>query len=118
MTNRGMCVVYAALAVVGAVATWYFNFRFMQSTGGFDLIEFIKGGFADPAAGSLSADVLVAAAAFLIWVLREASRLNMRYGWIYVLLTLTVAFAFAFPLFLLMRQIQLGRLDEKSPVPG
>lgn len=100
--------VYGALAVSGVIATTYFNLKFAaESGGGFNVGDFIAGGYANPAAGSISNDLIVADVAFLIWSFFEARRLGMRWWGIYFVLNFTVAFAFAFPLFLLMRERKL-----------
>lgn len=101
-------VVYGALAIIGVVATTYFNLKFMrESGGGFSVGDFVAGGYANPAAGSISNDLIVADVAFLIWSFFESRRLGMRWWGIYFVLNFTVAFAFAFPLFLLMRERKL-----------
>jgi hypothetical protein len=100
--------IYAALAVAGVIATGYFNLQFMAEHGGFDISTFIAGGYANPAAASLSADLTVAFAAFLFWLPAEAHRVGVRHWWIYVLLSCTVAFAFAYPLFLFVRERKLA----------
>ncbi len=100
--------VYATLAVAGLVVPWYFNLQFMRAAGGpFALGAFVAGGYANPAAASLTSDLTVGATAFLIWMLAEARRLGMRYAWVYAVLLFGVAFAFACPLFLLMRERHL-----------
>lgn len=118
MTARSLCLTYLVLAIAGAAATWAFNILFMIETGGFDLLAFLKGGFANYAAGSLTADVLVAAAAFVVWMLQEARRLGMRHRWVYVALTFGIAVAFAFPFFLFMRQRRLDRLGHNDLAPS
>jgi len=105
MTTRGIKRVYAVLAAAGAAGTWYCNINFMiASGGGFDLAAFLRGGFANYAAGSLSVDAGVAAIVFIVWLTAEAGRLGMRHRWVYIVLTFTVALAFAFPFFLYMRE--------------
>jgi hypothetical protein len=99
---------YAALAAIGLVATWYFNLQFMEESGGsFSAVEFVRAGYANSAASSLSNDLLVGTAAFTLWSFVEARRLGMRRWWIYPVLTFGVAFAFAFPLFLFVRERRL-----------
>lgn len=111
MGYRFRVVAFAMLAVAGAACTWYFNIRFAVEAGGvFSLADFIRQGFANPAAASLTSDVAIAAVAFLLWLPFEARRLAMRRWWLYALLTVTVAFAFAFPLFLLMRERRLQQM--------
>ena len=101
-------VVYAALALVGLLATGYFNLQFMAEHGSFDVSTFLAGGYANPAAGSISADLSVAFVAFLVWLPAEARRVGVRHWWIYVLLSFTVAFACAYPLFLFARERKLA----------
>lgn len=114
LTIRQM--VYLALAGIGAAATWYFNLRFMEESGGaFDAAEFLRGGYANSAASSLTNDLLVALAAFLVWSFAEARRLGMRHWWVYPALTFGIAFAFAFPLFLFARERRLQGVAGRSP---
>jgi hypothetical protein len=105
-------LVFGLLAAAGAVFTWYYNIQFMIEAGGaFNLAAFIRDGFANPAAASLTSDVAIAAIAFLVWLPFEARRIGMRRWWAYAVLTLCVAFAFSFPLFLLMRERRLQQLQ-------
>jgi hypothetical protein len=109
-------ILYGLLALAGAAVTWYFNIRFMVDAGGvFSLAQFIKDGFANPAAASMASDVSIGAVAFLLWLPFEARRLAMRRWWVYAVLTLGVAFAFAFPLFLLMRERRLEQIKAAGP---
>lgn len=100
---------FASLAVVGLVATGAYNLQFAQAHDGFSLLEFVAGGFANPAASSLTVDLAVAFASFLVWLPGEARRSGVRHWWLYAALSAFVAFAFAFPLFLLMRDRALAR---------
>lgn len=101
-------IVYLVLAGLGLLLTWTFNLRFMQESGGaFDAVAFVKAGYANPAAASLSNDLLVALATFLVWSFAEARRLRMRHWWVFPVLCFGVAFAFAFPLFLFFRERRL-----------
>jgi hypothetical protein len=60
MQFRGRQVVYAILVVAGLIATGYFNLQFVRQRGGFNLVDFVAGGFANPAASSISCDITVA----------------------------------------------------------
>ena len=97
--------VYAALAVIGAMWTWYFNLQAMNA--GLGAGAFFTMGFVNPVSSSLTADLTVAAFAFLAWMPFEARRLHMRNWWIYLVLTFLIAFACSFPLFLFMRERRL-----------
>jgi len=104
MRIQGRQIVYALLAVAGLIATGYFNLQFIGQRGGFKLVDFVAGGFANPAAASISCDITVAFLAFLVWLPGEARRSGVRHWWLYAVVGLTVAFAVALPLFLLVRE--------------
>jgi hypothetical protein len=101
---------YLALAISGAVLPWMANWEFIQSYGAvFDLGLFVRMAGANPAAQSLSRDLLIASSAITVWIVIESRRLRMR-GLPWVLLSCaTIAFAFGAPLFLYLRE---RRLDE------
>jgi hypothetical protein len=103
--------IYAGLVVAGFFGTLVFNLQFVREAGGFDVAAFVAGGYANPAAGSLTTDLLVALAAFLVWSFVEARRLGMRHWWVYLAVTFLVAFAVAFPLYLLARDRRLHALE-------
>lgn len=112
-------VVYAVLALVGAVWPWWYNAAFALAHGGaFDPAVFVAEAFSTPAGGSLSADILVAAGAGSVWMIVEARRLGMRFVWAYVALGTLVAFACAFPLFLFVREGVLQRSDAGRGAPA
>lgn len=101
---------YALLAVIGVVTTWYFNIVYVIRGGSWtDIPAVVRLAFANPIASSFSADLLVAFVTFAIWSVVEARRIGMRGGWMYPLIGLFVAFAFAFPLFLCNRERHLRR---------
>lgn len=108
MTSGTRQALYALLAIAGLVATWYFNLRFIAESGGaFSVVEFVRAGYANSAASSLSNDLLIGTLAFLVFSFAEARRLEMRHWWVFPVLTFGVAFACAFPLFLLARERRL-----------
>ena len=104
-------IVYALLAVLGLAGTWYFNIQYVTTVGQgtFNAIDWLRLGFVNPAAASLTVDVLVAFIVFIVFAIVESRRIGMRYGWMYAVLGCLVAFAFAFPLFLMMRERHLAR---------
>jgi len=106
--------IYAALAAAGFLGTLFFNLRFAREAGGFGVGAFLAGGYANPAAGSLTTDLLVAFATFLAWSFAEARRLGMRRWWVYLAMSFLVAFAVAFPLFLLARDRRLEELGASA----
>jgi len=102
--------VYLALAVAGLIGTWWFNaLAIMQMTD--YLGDLVTSG---PAVSSITIDLLVVAVAGSVFIILEARRLRMRFGWLYVVAAGLTAFAFTFPLFLAMRERRLTRLARAT----
>lgn len=102
---------YLALAIAGGVLPWLANVDFMRQYGNsFDLGQFVQLANANPAAQSLSRDLLVGATAVTIWMVVESRRLQMRHLWLVLLSAVTIAFAFAAPFFLFLRERRLAEL--------
>jgi len=108
-------VLYLSLAVAGILLPWQANLEFMKEYGAvFDLQLFTSLARASAPARSLSSDLLVGAAAVVIWMVHEGRRLKMRsLPWI-LLGCFTVAFAFAAPLFLFLRERRLLQLEPET----
>ena len=102
---------YLALAIAGGVLPWLANVDYMRQYGNsFDLGLFVQLANANPAAQSLSRDLLVGATAVTIWIVVESRRLQMRHLWLVLLSAVTIAFAFAAPFFLFLRERRLAEL--------
>ena len=95
-----LALVYLGLAVVGLIGTWWFNAIAIIQLRDF-LGDLVSSG---PAVSSLTVDLLVVAIAGSLFILVEARRLRMRFGWLYVVGAAVTALAFTFPLFLAMRE--------------
>ena len=106
---------YLALAIAGAVLPWLANLDYMRQYGSsFDIGVFVQLANANPAAQSLSRDLLVGASAFTVWMVIESRRLGMRHLWLVLLSSVTIAFAFAAPLFLCLRERRLAELARSG----
>lgn len=103
---------YALCAAAGVILTMYFNIQFIQEHGGFSVMRFVTDNYVNHASASISNDLLVVVATFMIWSFGEARRLEMKHWWLYVVLTFGVAIAFAMPLFLLMRERRIASLAK------
>ncbi|MGL4257271.1 MAG: DUF2834 domain-containing protein [Microbacterium sp.] len=95
-----LAVVYLCLAVAGLIGTWIFNALAILQLRDF-LGDLVSSG---PAVSSITVDLLVVAVAGSVFVIVEARRLGMRFGWLYVVGAAITALAFTFPLFLAMRE--------------
>ena len=93
-----LAFVYLLLAVAGLIGTWTFNVLAVVQMADFigDLVT------SGPAVSSITIDLLIAAVAGSVFIIVEARRLRMRFGWLYVVGAGLTAFAFTFPLFLAM----------------
>jgi len=105
-----LAVAYLALALAGLVGTWIFNGVAIAQMNDF-VTDLVTSG---PAVSSITVDLLVAAVAGSVFIIVEARRLGMRFGWLYVAASAVTAFAFTFPLFLAMRQRRLNRAARES----
>jgi hypothetical protein len=105
-----LAFVYLVLAVAGLIGTWTFNVLAVVQMADFigDLMT------SGPAVSSITVDLLVAAVAGSVFIIVEARRLRMRFGWLYVVGAGLTAFAFTFPLFLAMRQRHLTRIARAT----
>ena len=107
--------IYLMLAIAGAVLPWMANLEFIElNHQAFDLPSFIAMATANPAATSLSRDLMIGATAVVIWMVQESRRLQMRHLWLVLLSTVTIAFAFAAPFFLFLRERRLAELAAES----
>ena len=108
MSSNARQAVYGLLAVIGLIATWYFNIQFTVENNGFSLVKFVTDNYVNAASASISNDITVVVVTFAFWTFFESRKLSMKYWWLYVILAFMVAIAFAFPLFLLMRERKMS----------
>ena len=106
-SGKNLCALYGALAVIALIATWSNNIAFFMQPDNGGLLGFIRGGYANPAAASLSNDLFLLGAACTVFMFTEAKRLGIRYVWVYVILSFVIAVSVMFPLFMLARQRKL-----------
>jgi hypothetical protein len=105
-----LAIAYLVLAVAGLVGTWIYNGIAIAQMNDF-VTDLVTSG---PAVSSITVDLLVAAVAGSVFIIVEARRLGMRFGWLYVVASGLTAFAFTFPLFLAMRQRRLNAVARES----
>ncbi len=114
--HQFLSILYLIFAFLGAILPTLANIDFVRSYGpSFDIKLFVELANSNPAAQSLSRDLLVGAGAVTVWIIAESIRLKMKNLWIVILSTFIIAFAFAAPLFLFLRErrfIELLKDDE------
>ena len=103
---------YLFLSILGAILPMISNFNFAMEYGSsFDINQFIQLANANPAAESISRDLLIGASAVFIWIVNESRKLNMKNMWIVYLGTFLIAFAFSAPFFLFLRERRIIEMN-------
>ena len=91
------------------------NFEFAREYGNnFDINNFIALANVNPAAQSISRDLLVGASAIFIWIVNESRKLEMKNMWIVYIGTFLIAFAFSAPFFLFLRERRIIELENNN----
>ena len=105
MENKSnLAPLYYALAVVGFIATWYYNWQYIANGGGLGPSEFFGAAFANVLTTAITIDVYCAALVFSVWVFSDSRRLSVKWPWLYVFLCFFVGLAISFPLYLASRE--------------
>ena len=106
--------IYLFLSILGAILPMMANFDYLKEYGSsFDVMNFISLANANPAAQSISRDLLIGASAIFIWIVNESKKLNVKNMWLVYLGTFLIAFAFSAPLFLFLRERRIIELENK-----
>ncbi len=115
ISRHYLSILYFFFAIAGAILPTLSNIEFAKNYGpGFDVVHFVELANINPAAQSLSRDLIIGAGAITFWIISEARRLRMKNLWIVLISTFLIAFAFAAPLFLLLRERRLIELENKG----
>lgn len=115
-SSKLLCAIYALLAAIALLATWSQNLAFMalpENGGG---IGFVRAALSNPAAASITFDLLFFGLAACVWMIAEAQRLGIRFVWLYVVLSLLIGISVMFPMFLIARQLKLPQ-DQRLRLP-
>ena len=106
--------IYLFLSILGAILTMMANFDFAMEYGNsFDIKNFVSLANANPAAQSISRDLLVGATAVFIWIVNESKKLNIKNMWVVYIGTFLIAFAFSAPFFLFLRERRIIEIEKK-----
>ena len=98
--------IFLVLAILGFLAPYYF-FVQIPPEDLMDISSLVQPLFATSFMKGLSADPTVTLIVFWVFVLTEASKIQMKNAWIYLLAPLLVGLSFALPLFLYFRERRL-----------
>lgn len=75
-------------------------------------MQFWRETLATPASVSITVDIFLFALAVVVWMVAEARRLDIRFVWIYVVLSALIAISVTAPLFLVARERRLQALQQ------
>ncbi len=107
--------IYLFLSILGAILPMMANFDFAVKYGNsFDIKNFISLANANPAAQSISRDLLIGASAVFIWIVNESKKLKIKNMWIVYFGTFLIAFAFSAPFFLFLRERRIIEIENKK----
>ena len=112
--KQTLSYIYLFLSILGAILPMMANFNFAMEYGNsFDIKNFISLANANPAAESISRDLLVGASAVFIWIVNESKKLSIKNMWVVYFGTFLIAFAFSAPFFLFLRERRLIEIENK-----
>lgn len=110
----GLAVFYYALALVGFLATWYYNGQYILNGGGLGPNEFFAAALANSLTTAIAVDVYLAALVFSVWVIIDSKRISARWPWLYVVLCFGVGLAVSLPLYLANREKALREIRANA----
>jgi hypothetical protein len=114
-----LSTIYVCLALIALVTCWRQNLLFMDEAGvdlatGF--VIFWPALLANHATTSITVDIFLLGLAVMIWMVLEARKLEIRFVWLYILLSFAIAISVTVPLFLAARERALAsRTSEPEP---
>ena len=112
--RQKLSYLYLFLSILGAILPMMANFDFAIEYGySFAIKNFISLANANPAAQSISRDLLVGATAVFIWIVNESKKLNIKNMWVVYIGTFLIAFAFSAPFFLFLRERRIIEIEKK-----
>jgi hypothetical protein len=108
-SSKVLCAVYAAISLAALIATWSQNVAYFDASSGL-------GGFwpdtkVNPASRSITVDITLFFLAAAILMVIEARKHDVRFVWLYIVGGLLIAISVTFPLFLIAREVQVGRKE-------
>lgn len=98
--------IYLVLAIIGFIAPYYF-FLQISSENGLGVPALIQQISSSSLLSGIAMDLFVSVIVFWFFMFAEASKLQMKNAWLYLMATLLVGLSFAVPLFLYFRERRL-----------
>ena len=105
-SSKVLCAVYGVIAIAALIATWSQNAAYFDNPGGF-----LDDSKVTPASRSLTVDIVLFFLAAAILMVVEARKHGVRFVWAYIAGGFAIAISVAFPLFLIARELRVGRTE-------
>jgi hypothetical protein len=109
--SKALCAVYAVISIAALIATWSQNAAYFDNPGRF-LVDFLNDSRVTPASRSLTVDIVLFFLAAGILMVVEARKHGVKFVWLYILGGFAIAISVTFPLFLIAREMRIGRTEE------
>jgi hypothetical protein len=109
-SSKVLCAVYGAIAIAALIATWSQNLAYFDNRGGF-LLNFFNDLKVTPASRSFTVDIALFLLAAAILMVIEARKHDVKFVWAYIIGAFLIAISVTFPLFLIARELRVGRTD-------
>jgi hypothetical protein len=107
-SDKALCAVYGLVGLAALIGTQIALVRHITTYEGNDVSGALKNTVANAASTFTVIDLLAVALVGLVFIVAEGRRLQMRFIWVYVVLTFAVAISVALPAFLIARQFSLA----------
>jgi Terpene cyclase DEP1 len=109
--NKVLCAGYGVISFAALIATWSQNVAYFDDPGRF-VFDFFNDSRVTPASRSLTVDIVLFFLAAAILMVIEARKHGVRFVWAYIVGGLAIAISVTFPLFLIARELRIGRAGE------
>jgi uncharacterized protein YhhL (DUF1145 family) len=107
-----MQITYLILAIVGFILPYSQFIPFLVDHG-LNLSLFWSQLFANQASSADTVDLFTSSFVFWVFLIKEGTKLRMKFLWIYVVVNLIIGLSCALPLFLAMRLSHLKKLNPQ-----
>jgi hypothetical protein len=114
MTKNLNIYLYSFLSVIGFVIPNYIVFQTIAKYGTYDFSRLQTDLNSSLYTQFIGADLAIAALTFLAFYIIETRKNKIKYAWLSLVGSLLVGFSFGFPLFLLIREVSLGKRKVES----
>ncbi len=106
--NLNICL-YSFLSVLGFIVPNYIVFQTIIKYGTYDFAKLFSDMNYSLYTQFIGADLGIAALVFIVFYILETRKNKIKYAWLSLLGCFLVGFSFGFPLFLLIREVSLGK---------